>query len=554
MINVLHVDDEPDFLEVAREFLELDGEIKLTSCTSAGEVLEKNLDFLRGFGVIVSDYQMPGVDGLEFLNAVKRLDPEIPFILFTGKGREEVAMRGLNAGAEFYLTKGGDPRSQFAELANMIVHSAERRQARISLEHNAKRFRQLIENASDMISVLDERGFTVYASPSTTRILGYLPEELIGKSLVEIVHPDDLGRVMETFAKIFSSGSDITIDEARIRHKNGSWRLLEGTARLTSSEEGSLQAIVNTRDVTERKRAKAELEHANSVLRTVVDVNRALVNEEDPEKMLDQVCRALVDKGCYRNAWIALVDNRDRILLAVGAGFGEDWNELEERLRDGDLPACLRKALGHGIAVLVDDRGGFCGSCPIRPGAHGGGTISVRLHHAGTVYGVLTVEPARGCVECGEELDLLENMAGDIGHALKSLETEDLLAESEESYRAIFHNTGTIMVIVEQDGTIALVNEEFCKLMGTTREDVEGKRIWTEFIHPDDLPMMTSYHKSRRIDPRSVPSRYETRVVDGLGGVRNLLIAVGIIPGTSRSIASAIDITEQKKAERPGRG
>ena len=549
IIKVLHVDDEPDFLDVAKAFLEVTDEIKVDCAVSAKEVLAKGPDFLHDFDAVISDYQMPDMDGLQFLNAFKSLKIDMPFILFTGRGREEVAMQALNAGAEFYLTKGGDPKSQFAELANMIKHSVERRQAQRSLEHNARRFRLLIENASDMISVVDKEGVTVYASPSTHRVLGYRPEEFVGKNLVEIVHPDDMDFVMRIFEKVLSEESNFVIEEARIRHKDGSWRILEATARLVYSEEGAPQVIVNSRDVTDRKRAEIEVAHLNSVLRTVVGVNRAVVTERDPEKMLRRVCNTLVERGCYRNAWIALVDDRDQVLLAVGAGLGDDWKALKETLLRNELPRCFRKALDSDAAVLIDETDQVCGDCPVRSEAHGIGAMSVRLRHEGTVYGAMTVELSAGFTGYREELDLLDGMADDIAFALRGLETEVRLRESEETYKAIFDNTGTTMAIVEEDGRIVLVNDEFQKLVGIGRGEIEGKRKWAEFVHPDDLPKMLEYHRSRRIDPSLAPRRYEARIIDGSGAVRDLLVTVGMIPGTNRSIASALDITEHKRTE-----
>jgi len=79
----------------------------------------------RHFDVIVSDYQMPEEDGIQFLKSLRAAGDRMPFILFTGKGREEVVIEALNQGADSYLQKGGDPRAQFAELANMIERAVQ---------------------------------------------------------------------------------------------------------------------------------------------------------------------------------------------------------------------------------------------------------------------------------------------------------------------------------------------------------------------------------------------------------------------------------------------
>ncbi len=128
--------------------------------------------------------------------------------------------------------------------------------------------------------------------------------------------------------------------------------------------------------------------------------------------------------------------------------------------------------------------------------------------------------------------------------------TEQALQESENRYRTIFENTGTATVIIEEDTTISLANTEFEKLSGYTREAIEGKRSWTENVVAEDLEMMRQYHRLRRINPAAAPSRYEFRFFDRSGTVKNILLTVDTIPGTRQSIASLLDITDLKTAEK----
>ena len=118
-IDILYVDDETPFLEMVKLFLEKDGNFNIHVFDSARLALEALES--RKFDAIVSDYLMPETDGIEFLKALRKSGDRTPFILLTGKGREEVAIEALNSGADYYLNKGGDPKSQFAELRNMII-------------------------------------------------------------------------------------------------------------------------------------------------------------------------------------------------------------------------------------------------------------------------------------------------------------------------------------------------------------------------------------------------------------------------------------------------
>ncbi|MFH0966429.1 MAG: response regulator, partial [Methanobacteriota archaeon] len=135
IISLLYVDDEDTLLDIGKRFLERDGDFQVTTLNSAISALD--LLKKRQFDAIISDYQMPDLDGIEFLKEVRINFGDIPFILFTGRGREEIVILALNNGADFYIQKGGEPKSQFAELSNKIQYAVSRRQAEQDLQdHN----------------------------------------------------------------------------------------------------------------------------------------------------------------------------------------------------------------------------------------------------------------------------------------------------------------------------------------------------------------------------------------------------------------------------------
>lgn len=123
--RVLYVDDEPDLLEIGKIFLEANGDFAVDTLTSARQALARLKD--EKYDAIVSDYQMPDIDGITFLKELKASGSTTPFIIFTGRGREEVVIEALNNGADFYIQKGGDPASQFAELSNKIRYAVSRK-------------------------------------------------------------------------------------------------------------------------------------------------------------------------------------------------------------------------------------------------------------------------------------------------------------------------------------------------------------------------------------------------------------------------------------------
>lgn len=126
---------------------------------------------------------------------------------------------------------------------------------------------------------------------------------------------------------------------------------------------------------------------------------------------------------------------------------------------------------------------------------------------------------------------------------------EEALRESEDKYRTIFETTGTATAILDEDTTILLVNAEFEKLAGYSKEEIEGKKSWTEFIRQEDLQRMKEYHRLRRIDPAAAPRNYEFGFIDRRGDLREIYLSIAVIPGTQKSVASLLDITESKRAE-----
>ncbi len=167
----------------------------------------------------------------------------------------------------------------------------------------------------------------------------------------------------------------------------------------------------------------------------------------------------------------------------------------------------------------------------------------------GRTIGMLHVLTAQPRVFAPEDVEFFQTLAGQAAIAIRSAGLYEEARRSESKYRTVFDNAGAAMAIIEEDGTISLVNSKAEELFGYSRDELEGKKKWDKFLLKEDLERMMEYHRRRRIDPSAAPRFYESRLIDKTGRVKDVLIAVDMIPETKKSVASVLDITERKQAE-----
>ncbi len=189
-MRVLLIDDEPDLVEQAKLFLERESEeLEVETALSGEEGLK--LYENNHFDAIVSDYKMRKMDGLELLKILRdKKNSRIPFIIFTGKGREDVAMKALNLGANRYLQKRGDPKAQYGVLAKSIEQEVNSLNAEKEIEKSEKKFRDLAENSIVGTYIIQDDVFK-YVNPEFCKIFGYSKDKIIGMKFTELVAPED---------------------------------------------------------------------------------------------------------------------------------------------------------------------------------------------------------------------------------------------------------------------------------------------------------------------------------------------------------------------------
>jgi PAS domain S-box-containing protein len=285
-IRVLHVDDEPGFAETAGAFLEReDDRIEVETATSA----EEGLDALAAtdFDCIVSDYQMPGRTGIEFLTDVRERDPEIPFVLFTGKGSEEVASDAISADVTDYLQKRAGTE-QYELLANRVVNAVDAYRSQQVLTERTRRLETLISNLPGMVyRCRNARSWPMELVEGEVEALTGYPAEAIERKDVDwgedVLHPDDRERLWATVQEALSVNESFEVTY-RIVTADGTTRWMWERGRGVYGDDGELDALEGfITDITDRKEREQRLERTTARLEALFENSPDMINVHDVE-------------------------------------------------------------------------------------------------------------------------------------------------------------------------------------------------------------------------------------------------------------------------------
>jgi PAS domain S-box-containing protein len=260
ILHILHVDDDTDTLEITKRILEIEGNFEIDQAHNVDEALRKIEE--QSYDAVISDYEMPQINGLQFLIKLREQMNEIPFVLFTGKGREEVIVKALNSGADSFINKNGSPEIVYCELADTLKKTVERKSSKKSLADSekekitAEQTRKILDGIGDLLFIMDKNWVITKVNKSFCETLKKKPEELIGLHCYEIVHGTDcpwLGcpavKTFETKKSITKEVIDTTLDLS----------LLVTTSPILDKEGEVAEIIHIAKDISEIKLAKMEL-------------------------------------------------------------------------------------------------------------------------------------------------------------------------------------------------------------------------------------------------------------------------------------------------------
>ncbi len=394
MIKILLVDDDVEYLNLEKLFLEREDERFEISvaCT-----VEEALDYIDNdeIDIVVSDYMMPNMDGLDFLK-ILRLEKsnDIPFIMLTGKGREEVAMASLNLGADRYIQKSGDARSQFGVLAQSI-----------------------------------------------------------------------------------------------------------------SQEMEHVEAKRNVRDI-------------NTLLKSIRRVNQLMVKETDFNKIINGVCEILLETQGYLDVVIALVDENNEIIRPM-AGTGEHDKRRWFITPDGkgDAPRCIKDAIGSRKTTIIGYQERYCNDCKYFQAGSVHQTVIMPIFSKDKIVGILFACKSTGHDINDSELELLDEVAGDIGFIMEKFKAEKLLKEKEKKFRTLINKSSEVIMLIDENLDIYFISDSIKSVLDRDPKDILDQSaidLIEELVHKEDVEGFTEALKECIQDEKHV-LRMEVRYMHNDG-------------------------------------
>jgi PAS domain S-box-containing protein len=464
MYSVLYVDDDEILLGLNKIYLEKTGEFSIDTAKSAGEALGKIAG--QSYDAIVSDYDMPEMDGIAFLKVVRERHGSIPFLLFTGKGREDVVIRAVESGADYYIQKGIDLHGMFAELSHKIKRAIERRRITGELERSRQQMKDIINFLPDATFVRDIDGRVIAWNLAMEKLTGISREEMLGKGNLDYALPfyherrplladmviakdPDLGSHYQFFER---TGDKITSEIFIPHFKGGAGANLWIAASPLYDAQGAVTgAIESFRDISDTYAVRKDLGVSREMIQGFADIIPVAIYEMD----LEYTCTFCNRLAC---TWFGVT--RDDLAKGISILDYITPGDRNRAIADIKGSVCGRSGTGQEYLLVRKDGSTFPALI------YGAKIVDPETGKPVGVRGVIIDQTSRKkeaqeLYESRERLALAMR-AGDIGIWDVDMRTMEVSDISQWAYHTLGYQPGDLPVIT--------VNT--CK----------------SFVHPLDLP------------------------------------------------------------------
>jgi PAS domain S-box-containing protein len=525
-IRVLYVDDERSLLDIGKKFLELNGTITVYTAESAFQAFE--LLKKHSIDVIISDYQMPAMDGIDFLKAVRTTDPDIPFIFFSGKGTKEIVIEAYKHGVDLYIEKRGEPKYLFEDLQHTVTEIVTLKNAERALHESESRYRSLFEGIPLGRYRTAPSGQILDINPAFVRLLGYPNRDMLMAVSVPDLYKNPEER-NQWLAQIERDG--IVRDfEVQFRTYDGTIIWVRDTGEAVSDNSGRvLYYNGNVEDITGRKRAEEELRSYQFELETQTEELRRtqIALEASLNRYLDLY--EFAPLGYFTLTDKALITDVNRAGAAI---LGVDKNDV------------INHGLGRFIAGESQDEWDRYFVSVLNDGAKQVCTLMFRLEDGSRF-------PARL-----EAIRLASN-SGDAGILLALTDITDIrrvevaLHETNEYLNKLIDYTNAPIIVWDPTFVITRFNHAFELLTGMVEQEVIGQSL--DILFPEEsrdasLALIKETINGERWETVEIPLLAADGTIHTvLWNSANILSEEAELIST---IAQGVDITDRKRAER----
>ncbi|PKL60333.1 MAG: hypothetical protein CVV33_03215 [Methanomicrobiales archaeon HGW-Methanomicrobiales-4] len=550
MISILYVDDEPALLEAVELTLEDTGRYTVDTTSSpelALVMMNSNL-----YDAIISDFDMPDMNGIRFLHMIRAGFGDVPFILYTGISREEVLIEAINNGATFYLQKGGDSGPQFAELIQIIEQTVLRRRAEQALHESEKRYQDIFNDAILGIFRTTPAGRYLDLNPSFARIYGYSCPDEMRREVFDIqkqLYANPEGR--EELKRRLEHDGEVRNFEAEFLHKDGHRIWVRINAKTIRTSDGTSKYFEGTcEDISECKATEAELIQKNSEL--VQALEQVARTEEELRQNYEELAIHQRSLGESERRYRSIIEN------IIDVYYRTD--------REGRLifasPSCLTLLGYDSINEVLNRQNDSFWKFPEERSR-----MIALLKEIGQVrdYEVTLLKKSEQSVEVAVSsryyTDEVGNFAGVEGifrDISERKQAESDLELSEERYRRfVEHFHGIAYQIEYPDYLPRIFQGDVATITGFQEmEFTSGSVCWVDLIHPGDKNLVLSENQSLIDEPDRIRTiEYRIMHCDGqwkwisdtAQSVAEVFNHPGLIQGTIQDITERRIVEEELK-------
>ena len=553
-LRVLFFEDDRDDIElILRELADTEFEVVWDAAVTLEEFKERISS--ASYDVVLSDYKMPGITGMECFASLKTLGLGIPFILTTGSLGDEKAVECLKEGVADYVLK-----DRLARLPVAIHRALQERRLRVdqaeavaALKRSEAGYRSLIQSAPcGILRVSAGDGRLLEANAALSEMLGYgSPADLLEHSAGGGIALDP--HLLLGTAKASELGSQKVGTQIEWKRKDGTPLVIALRGRYHHGH-GDAPACFEliAENITERRRSEERIVQLNRLYSVLSQAGQAIVRIRESEALCREICRVIVQEGHFPLAWVGMLDG-DSFRTVAGWGIRQESGEGVD-----PVPVCGRIIHGPVCTAIRENQHILCEDMIVDPWIEGCGDCSLcRSHRAMAVFPLVVNERAMGAISIyaplpsyfdRENVELLDKLALNLGSALSGIASEQLRDRAVGELNQFFALSLDMLCIANMQGYIYRLNHAWEKTLGYTLDEIRSKP-WVEFVHPDDRPKaleaMAGFSQGIAIDRLELRFVSRDRSHRWLMGSAIPLADRGIVFSVMKDVTESRDLSDQ---------